>query len=407
MARSLAFQPPAIPGQSPAAPPDAPSRGLPSRAAGAVRWRYQRLQHDAPYFFPVLRELIATTGRSPPALARDLLSAWTLLRIPPREFARHLLFDVPRERWSDFVSYHELIPFFNATIHANERRLSLDKIAFAELHRSHGVEWPRTLAVINRPGGPTVLHARVINDKDHFWPKVRELAGAGAIVLKPCCGQSGIGFYRVSADGVIQNESGDIVSPTVMTGQVFAYTHRFADHGYLAQPALAPHPDIIGLTGLSTLSALRVLTAYQHGRVHTLHAWLKIPAPGRLTDNFHGGVWGTLAAGVDLVDGRLSELVGLFRPRNTLVIERRPVHPASGHTIAGRELPHWREAIALAHRAHALHPRTATLAWDVVLSREGCVLIDGNTRWGVGAGQASLGEGLRPMLARLFPEYWT
>lgn len=406
MARTLALQPSAIPENPRTARPVPPSPALPVRVVKAARWRYARFQQDAPFFLPVLRELVATTSLPPPRLARDLLHAWIVLRIPPREFARHLLFDVPRERWHDFVSYPELIPFFNATIHSNERRLSLDKIAFAELHRAHGVPWPRTLAVINRPDGPTVLHARVINTREAFWPRIRELLRAGAIVLKPCCGQSGIGFYRISADGIIQNECGDVLDPDTMTRQVFGYTHRFADHGYLAQPALEPHPDIVGLTGLPTLSALRIVTAYRHGRVHTVHAWLKIPAPGRLTDNFHGGVWGTMAAGVDLVDGRLSRLVGLCRPGNRLVIERRGEHPASGHTIVEQELPHWREAIALAHRAHALHPKTATLAWDVVLAREGCAIIDGNTRWGVGAGQASLAEGLRPTLARLFPEHW-
>jgi hypothetical protein len=406
VARTLAFQPSAIPEHPRAAWPARPSPTLPRRVARALRSRYARFQQDAPFFLPVLGELVATTGRPTRRLARDLLSAWMTLRIPPREFARHLLFDVPGERWRDFVSYPELIPFFDTTVHSNERRLSLDKTAFAELHRGRGVPWPRTLAVINRPGGPTVLHARVINNAENFWPRIRELLCTGAIVLKPCCGQSGIGFYRISADGIIRNESGEVIDPDTMTRQVFSYTHRYGDYGYLAQPALDPHPDVIGLTGLSTLSALRVVTAYQHGRVHTVHAWLKIPAPGRLTDNFHGGVWGTLAAGVDLVDGRLSRLVGLFHPGHRLVIERRAEHPVTGRTIGGRELPHWREAIALAHRAHALHSKTATLAWDVVLAREGCVIIDGNTRWGVGAGQASLAEGLRPTLARLFPEYW-
>lgn len=407
MARALAFRAPALPGKPNTQQTAPAAHSLPQRAAAAARRRYDRVRHDAPYFFLVLRELAAATGRSRTSLAIDLLSAWGRLRIPPREFARHLLFDVPRKRWCDFVSYPELTPFFNATIHPNERRLSLDKIAFAELHRGRGIPWPRTLAVINRPGGPTVLHARTLNDRELFWPTIRELAREGALVLKPCCGQSGVGFYRVATDGSIQNESGDVVDPATVTAQVFAYTHRFADHGYLAQPALAPHPDIVALTGLTTLSALRVVTAYRHGRVHTVHAWLKIPAPGRLTDNFHGGVWGTLAAGVDLVDGHLTKLVGLFQPGNTLVLERRAQHPASGRTIAGCELPHWREAIGLAHRAHALHPQTATLAWDVVLSSGGCTIIDGNTRWGVGAGQASLGEGLRPTLARLFPEHWS
>jgi hypothetical protein len=405
VARTVAPLDPAISGQRQTARRQLPYT-LTVRAAGALHRRHTRFRHDASFFSLVLRELAATTGRSPPSLACDLLSAWTFLRIPPREFARHLLFDVPRKRWRDFVSYPELIPFFNATVDPNERALSLDKIAFAELHRGHGIPWPRTLAVINRSNGPPVLRARVIDKSDQFWSRLRDIWRSGAIVLKPCCGQSGIGFYRISQDGVIQNESGGVLAPEALTRQVFAYTHRFALNGYLAQPALSPHADIVALTGISTLSALRVVTAYQGDRVHTIHAWLKIPAPGRLTDNFHGGVWGTAAAGLNLVDGRLTKLVGLFRAGNSLVIERRAIHPASGHMIEGCELPHWREAIALAHRAHALHSRTATLAWDVVLASEGCVIVDGNTRWGVGAGQASLGAGLRPALARLFPDFW-
>jgi hypothetical protein len=176
--------------------------------------------------------------------------------------------------------------------------------------------------------------------------------------------------------------------------------------GYLAQSAVVPHPDMVALTGVDALATVRVVVAVNHGHTHVLQAFLKIPAPGRLTDNFRRGVSGTFVAAIDPTTGRLGDLVGMVTPTNRFVTERTDTHPQTGRRIRDRELPQWRGLFVLAERAGSLHPRTTALGWDIALGKDGWVILDGNPLWGPAGGQASTRTGLRPALARVFPEHW-
>jgi hypothetical protein len=125
-----------------------------------------------------------------------------------------------------------------------------------------------------------------------------------------------------------------------------------------------------------------------------------------VTDNVQGGVTGTMVAGVDPESGRLLDLVGIVRPGNRLVREHTAIHPVTGRRIGGRELPAWRDVLDLARRAALLHARTATLGWDLGLTPSGWVFLDVNAMWGPAGSQVCTGEGMKPVLARLFPEHW-
>ena len=135
-------------------------------------------------------------------------------------------------------------------------------------------------------------------------------------------------------------------------------------------------------------------------------AFIKVPAAGRLTNNFLGGRTGSFLSNLDLATGELGELVGIVRPSHRYVVERTAVHPATGRRLRGRTLPGWREAIELATRGARLHPRTATIGWDLSPGPAGWRVLEANTSWGPGGAQAASGRGLRPQLARLFPEHW-
>jgi hypothetical protein len=148
---------------------------------------------------------------------------------------------------------------------------------------------------------------------------------------------------------------------------------------------------------------VRVVTALKDGVPHVIESFLKIPGPGRLTDNFRDGETGTLIAGFDPLSGRLSDLVGLLRPGNRYVLERTSVHPVSGEHMTGAELPRWREAVDLAYRAALAHSRTTTMGWDIALAADGWFILDGNPNWGPGWQPGSV-DGVRPLLAELFPE---
>jgi hypothetical protein len=125
-----------------------------------------------------------------------------------------------------------------------------------------------------------------------------------------------------------------------------------------------------------------------------------------LVDNFRYGSLGTMLAGVDPTSGRLTPLVGLLRPGNRYVLERCDVHPATGRRIAGSAIPRWDEAVEISRRAALAHPRTATLGWDLALTPAGWIVLDFNPIWGPTGGEACTREGIRPILARMYPDAW-
>ncbi|MES1151915.1 MAG: sugar-transfer associated ATP-grasp domain-containing protein, partial [Dongia sp.] len=53
-------------------------------------------------------------------------------------------------------------------------------------------------------------------------------------------------------------------------------------------------------------------------------------------------------------------------------------HPLTGGQIAGRVLPFWPEAMALAVRAHAAFGEWVVIGWDVAILADGPKLIEGN-----------------------------
>jgi hypothetical protein len=74
------------------------------------------------------------------------------------------------------------------------------------------------------------------------------------------------------------------------------------------------------------------------------------------------------------------------------------IHPATGAPIAGRTLPDWAAAIALAVDAHArAFADYVLIGWDVAFTPQGPLLIEGNGKPGVlmpqRAARRGLGEG--------------
>ena len=98
--------------------------------------------------------------------------------------------------------------------------------------------------------------------------------------------------------------------------------------------------------------------------------------------------------------GRLG---GAVTPDPTVMIVPLDRHPDTGLAFAGFQLPHWAAATALAVRAHAALPAIAVVGWDVALTPDGPVIVEGNFSPEMRLAQAPsgvpLGDG--PLLAWL------
>jgi hypothetical protein len=384
------------------------SRSLPARARRAARHWSGRVRENVE---PVVRgtwEIRRASGRSAVSILRQLFAARLFAGVPVRTFLANRMWDVPRARWSEFVSAKELDPFFAATIDPEDRLLIRDKAGFADHGRRLGMPWLPALAIVNRHEGPAIEGAVVVDSKDSLRGELERLAASrGDLFLKPSCGKQGRGAYRYTKEGHAHDANGREIALRDLLDRVFTYRHPSGAFGYVVQSALEAHPDIFDITGVPVLSTVRIVTAVRDGRTYILQALFKVPGPGRLTDNFQGGVTGSTVAGIDPESGRLLDLVGILRPGNRYVCERTETHPVTGRRIAGREVPRWNEALELARRAALLQPRTATLGWDIGLAPSGWVFLDVNGMWSPAGEQLCTRQGMRPLLAKLFPEHWS
>jgi hypothetical protein len=142
---------------------------------------------------------------------------------------------------------------------------------------------------------------------------------------------------------------------------------------YVVQPALANHPELRELA-LGALCTVRLVTCRnEQGRHELAGTAFRMPSnPEAPVDNIHAG---GIAASVDLKTGRLGQASDLGLGPDFVWHDR---HPVTGGVIAGRILPFWDEAVALALRAHDAFSEWTVIGWDVAILADGPCLIEGN-----------------------------
>lgn len=89
---------------------------------------------------------------------------------------------------------------------------------------------------------------------------------------------------------------------------------------------------------------------------------------------------GELAAPIDLSTGELGALAGDSMRTSAF---RSRVHPATGRLFAGRLLPEWDAIARLACRTHAAVPHRLMIGWDIAVTPDGPVMLEGNTNFDV------------------------
>jgi hypothetical protein len=148
---------------------------------------------------------------------------------------------------------------------------------------------------------------------------------------------------------------------------------RESGRPFVLQRCLVNHPVIRAL-GNGALCTLRVMTVRDHScTAQPLLMVLRIATGDCPADNFD---LGGIATPVDLETGRCGRAIA---KRGDYPLHRLSANPENGAVIEGLELPYWREAIALAVRAHtALEYSTPVVGWDIAVLEQGPILVEAN-----------------------------
>ncbi len=196
-------------------------------------------------------------------------------------------------------------------------------------------------------------------------------------------GVASIEGYDAETDRVLLKSVGPRQVET-FAAEIF---ETFPDDSYLLQTRIAPHPELARLAG-DALGTVRVVTLRDGQDVKTLYAVWKIPAVGAIADNF----WrdGNMLAQIDIATGE-ARRVQLGSGVNAKLIE---THPGTGQRLLGAVLPDWPETLAMAERAALAFPHTRIIGWDMGLTDQGPLVVEGNTNPNHGLFQTAAHEGL-------------
>lgn len=248
-----------------------------------------------------------------------------------------------------------------------------DKGIFYSFCQAAGIRVPEIYALLYPATGGRTASGRILRT-DEEWEQFFGRDCPSPFVVKPTRGDHGLGILLVEREGGRLNAQrgkeysvGDFVN---------LLRREMRYEGYVVQKRMTNHPSLARLVTGPGLATLRLITfAPPDAGCDIIHADLKIPMGGNLISNLSLGISGNMVAHVSTSDGKLTGGVKIERGRGFVRVER---HPESGMQLNGYQLPFWGEARAVVMNAAAAVLPVRMVGWDVILSREGAMILEGN-----------------------------
>ena len=145
--------------------------------------------------------------------------------------------------------------------------------------------------------------------------------------------------------------------------------------------------DKMSLLYHNSVNTIRIVTVCIDGNCKVFSALLRVGT--EKSNNVDNWAAGGLAIGID-GDGKLKEY-GYFKPIHGL---KTKIHPDSKLTFNEFQLPFYKDVIKLVIDAHKKFYTLHSIGWDVAITNEGPVIIEGNDNWEISLHQA-VEEGLK------------
>jgi len=236
-------------------------------------------------------------------------------------------------------------------------QLLADKLAAADLLEAAGLATPPLLAVIRR-GVTADLDASPWLSRAALFVKPRHgAARRGTLAIDVL----GAGLYGIDGG-----------APVGRSALLERMRIGAAHDDLLVQARLTPASEIVDLMSGDDVPVLRVTTAREPNGQPIVHsALLEVHVPGERPRDF---IRAHLHVPIELRAGELRSGVWFARPD-----ERYSRLPWNAALLDGRPLAGLRPALAAAVRAMQLLPGVPLVNWDIVVTPQGPVILEGNT----------------------------
>lgn len=205
---------------------------------------------------------------------------------------------------------------------------------------------------------------------------------------KPLGGQLGDGAFsvQISNSQILVNDNKRISKEELI--------QSISKSNYIIQERVIQHPQMNKLcsTSLNTIRFQTVIT--ENEGIVAFGAGVRMGREGSHVDNWaKGGIF----VGIDMNSGKLLKKGFIKPPYGTVVTQ----HPDNGLVFENFEIPYFQKAVNMAKELHSKLYRIHSIGWDIAISQEGPVFIEGNSLWEISLVQAAHG-GLKEQIEKYF-----
>jgi hypothetical protein len=313
--------------------------------------------------------------KSKSQIFRDFL--FHILKYGEIDYTYYVLgIDVKGIKYDGYISYHQFM-------------VRRDRLNMIRRDRNDNAE-PANYACILRDkamfsifatywGFPVVNDlAKMVNKRmiESEYDSIEDLLNANHhVFIKPVDGQKGENVFGVN---VSDNEVYINGNRSSMSEVVSVIEEVSVSHDMLFQMKIIQHPDV-SVFHKESVNTLRVVTInHLHSSnpddVVLVGSELRVGCGGNHTDNVSAG---GLKIGVN-ENGTLMEYGFYDKEHGT----KTSVHPDSGIVFQGYLLPFYNETIQLCKEFHAKLKEIHFIGWDVAITKDGPVFVEGNESCG-------------------------
>lgn len=183
---------------------------------------------------------------------------------------------------------------------------------------------------------------------------------------KPLAGRYGSGAFRLHRkDANLMVNDQPLSTVTLALKSPMIIQKRIIQHAALAKF----HPQ-----SLNTIRVVSLINDQQD--VSVIAAFFRMGNNGSVVDNASAS---GVVCGVDINNGMLDDTGYMNSGKN---VEQLSAHPGSNISFKGSKIPGFEHIIQLVTQAHKASPWLFSIGWDVALTADGPVIIEGNEKWG-------------------------
>ena len=291
---------------------------------------------------------------------------WTWQCLPYHYF-RYGLYE-KRFSYRDMLTYlPETVFFYEILPQINKQTFLLDdKNVFESMIKGYGIPHPKTVfkTLKKTPYGSEM---DVVVNKDYF-SSVLKKTNADILFCKPAdCGSGGKGIFILKRkNNMFVDEEGNQFS--------FDYLVKMSGSDWIIQEAVENCQVLKNIYEYAT-NSFRVLTYFKPSEgAKVMYCILKLGNNKAYTDNAHtGGIYVK-------IDTKTGNLADTAYDENLYSYK---AHPLTGVKFKDKKIANIGQVVSLAEKLGNICPSMTFVGWDIALTPEGPVVLEGNSSPGL------------------------